>query len=132
MKRDQILHNGDIVVHHGDCIEVMQAMPADSVDAVVCDPPYGLEFMGKEWDGWDSSQAFQAWCQQWATEALRVLKPGGMLLAFGGTRTSHRLASGIEDAGFEIRDSITWMYGSGFPKSLDVGKAIDKRHDWSL
>ena len=69
---------------------------------------------------------FQEWCQLWASECLRVLKPGGHLLAFGGTRTYHRLACGIEDAGFEIRDSLHWIYGSGFPKSLDVSKAIDK------
>jgi hypothetical protein len=100
----------------------------ESVDAVVTDPPYGLEFMG-EWDK-DGHQrtmlAFQNWTREWATEAYRLLKPGGHLLAFGGTRTHHRLASGIEDAGFEIRDSIAWLYGSGFPKSLDVGKAIDR------
>ena len=174
----------------GDCIEVMASMPEASVDAVVCDPPYGLEFMGKEWDrlippargrtaglehaptieesndsphhraaikqpsvlkrcgrcGGNSSgewgrcqcespdfrqnmapiRAMQDWHEAWATEALRVLKPGGHLLAFGGTRTYHRLAAGIEDAGFEIRDTIAWMYGSGFPKSLDLSKAIDK------
>jgi DNA modification methylase len=146
------------------------------VDAVVTDPPYGLEFMGKEWDApWKSearaqsatvvdapevggfqdgnggnafsrsrvrtdtrrhggdmlqaNQGFQSWCEAWAAECLRVLKPGGHLLAFGGTRTWHRLACAIEDAGFEVRDSIAWMYGSGFPKSLDVSKAIDKRRD---
>jgi site-specific DNA-methyltransferase (adenine-specific) len=150
----------------------MAEMDEGSVDAVVCDPPYGLEFMGKEWDsfGGDVRQrddatftkgdrrhglvrhgiggsyggdnqakmvAFAAWCETWAREALRVLKPGGHLLAFGGTRTYHRLTCGIEDAGFEIRDSIAWngaplptvlqwVYGSGFPKSLDVSKAIDK------
>lgn len=178
-----------------DCIEHMRTLDEHSVDAVVCDPPYGLEFMGKEWDrpwaarpgrpagagmtrggfaggngyatrltpsygkAWQNKrcvkcghiasggspcvcpdpewviergntarpmQAFQAWCESWAIEALRVLKPGGHLLAFGGTRTYHRLAAGIEDAGFEIRDCLAWMYGSGFPKSLDVSKAIDR------
>lgn len=197
-------------VRLGECVEAMRAMPADSVDAIVCDPPYGLEFMGKEWDRfgeardartagragegaqtggagftapggsgpfqgevrgasfggkkpmtWRCSRCrkrdqfrahspsvpgcdgewiaepvyegapramlgFQAWCESWAREALRVLKPGGHLVAFGGSRTYHRLAAGIEDAGFEIRDQLQWLYGSGFPKSLDVSKAIDK------
>jgi site-specific DNA-methyltransferase (adenine-specific) len=193
-------YNDDrVTLYHGDCIEVMRSLPDASVDAVVTDPPYGLEFMGKDWDApWQSGVgvgehnagfssgapavagvrgaikalpsftgstnptcancggtkngndrksrkrcrceypifpnttlpkmiAFEQWCFIWATEALRVLKPGGHLLAFGGTRTWHRLAVAIEDAGFEVRDSIAWMYGSGFPKSLDVSKAIDKR-----
>jgi DNA modification methylase len=120
------LDDGDVRLYLGDCVEVMAAMPAESVDAVVCDPPYGLEFMGKEWDRADSPDAFAAWCETWAREALRVLKPGGHLLAFGGTRTFHRLTCGIEDAGFEVRDCLSWLYGSGFPKSLDVSKAIDK------
>lgn len=182
---------------HGDCIEAMRELPVDSIDAIVTDPPYGLEFMGKGWDApWKRGDdintdagltgtgytdggnrlprptftgstnpkclvcrgtrrgrrdgtakvavclcadggkfpnvraaemlAFQEWCNLWTTECLRVLKPGGHLLAFGGTRTWHRLACAIEDAGFEMRDSIAWMYGSGFPKSLDVSKAIDK------
>ena len=194
--------DGDVTVYHGDCLDVLRELPDASVDAVVTDPPYGLEFMGKEWDsfapadmvkrsGWEHAQsgagiardpstphgrvsvsfhkrrstykcgrcgkrdafknrqqcggssdhdwqhewvdkqpvemlAFQQWCQLWAAECLRVLKPGGHLLAFGGTRTYHRMACAIEDAGFEIRDSIHWTYGSGFPKSLDVSKAIDK------
>lgn len=163
-----------------------RAFPDASVDSVVCDPPYGLEFMGKTWDRFDEdsraragmtgtgyadgaerlerpsflgglnpkcracgqwqrggnpcrcdapdfpnerrarSAAFGDWCLDWATECLRVLKPGGHMLAFGGTRTWHRLACAVEDAGFEVRDSIAWLYGSGFPKSLDVSKAIDK------
>lgn len=170
----------------GDCVEAMAELAADSIDAVVCDPPYGLEFMGKEWDrlgdigktshagidtepgfkgfvlpsysgssnrkcgacrkwAWDyperkcvcaapdfpnvkahQARIMQDWHEAWAREAFRVLKPGGYLAAFGGTRTYHRLASGIEDAGFEIRDSLAWLYGSGFPKSLDVSKAIDR------
>jgi len=195
----------------GDCLDVLTAryfavdragaaemrrrIPDASVDAVVTDPPYGLEFMGKDWDApWQEAginadagftavtmadggrrlprptftgstnpgcrncggnlrgrrdgtairpvcvcdepsfpnvravemRAYQAWCQAWAAECLRVLKPGGHLLAFGGTRTWHRLACAVEDAGFEIRPSIHWIYGSGFPKSLDVSKAIDK------
>jgi len=110
----------------GDCIEQMKTLEADSVDAIVTDPPYGLELMGKDWDGFGTPLGFQTWTEQWAREALRVLKPGGHLLAFGGTRMYHRLAAGIEDAGFEIRDTLMWLYGSGFPKSLDVSKAIDK------
>jgi len=97
----------------------MASMGEASVDAIVCDPPYGLEFMGKGWDHGAPGVPF------W-TEALRVLKPGGHLLAFGGTRTFHRLTCAIEDAGFEVRDCLMWLYGSGFPKSLDVSKAIDK------
>ena len=171
-----------VTVHAGDCLDVLKTLPDNSVDAVCTDPPYGLEFMGKDWDRpwavsptqsvgfvgretnltlpsfgdnrnancrgcggrqrgakrcecaapkWDRDPAsdmreFQSWCEQWATECLRVLKPGGHMLAFGGTRTWHRLACAVEDAGFEIRDSIAWLYGSGFPKSLDVSKAIDK------
>jgi DNA methylase len=102
-------------------------LPDCSVDAIVCDPPYALPggFMGVSWDRHESPQAFQAWCQVWADEALRVLKPGGYLLAFGGARTGHRLTCAIEDAGFEVRDSIAWLYGQGYPKSYDVSKAID-------
>ena len=196
-----------VVLYHGDCIEVMRTLPDNSVHAVVTDPPYGLEFMGKEWDGangfrrslndadagrgsvfgrtsrtspeyrtaskatagmakggisaadgmpsflgglnprclscekWqrgsnpctcESPQftnerlprlhAFQEWCEAWASEALRVLRPGGHLLAFGGSRTWHRLASAVEDAGFEIRDSIAWLYATGFPKNPNVLK----------
>jgi DNA modification methylase len=97
----------------------MAAIPDNSIDSIVTDPPYGLSFMGKKWD-YDVPSV-----EIWA-ECLRVLKPGGHLLAFAGTRTQHRMAVRIEDAGFEIRDMIAWVYGSGFPKSLDVSKAIDK------
>lgn len=103
----------------GDCLVTMTNLGAESVDSVVTDPPYGLKFMGKGWDHGVPGMEF------WV-EALRVLKPGGHLLAFGGTRTHHRLMVAIEDAGFEIRDCLMWLYGSGFPKSLDVSKAIDK------
>jgi site-specific DNA-methyltransferase (adenine-specific) len=115
-----------VTLHHGDCLDVLRALPDASVDAVVTDPPYGLVFMGKAWDDHIDNARFGAWCLLWATECLRVLKPGGHLLTFGGSRTWHRLAVAVEDAGFEIRDSIAWLYGSGFPKSLDVSKAIDK------
>lgn len=189
-----------IDLRHGDCVEVLRGMADGSVDAIVCDPPYGLEFMGKEWDrlgapdcdigasnrdlrptaqpgavdlsdrlgvNYNSGRnvrcrrcrrwkwghrpgdggggglgcqcaipdfpnvrgaegaAMQAWHLRWAREAARVLKPGGHLLAFGGTRTYHRLACAVEDAGFEVRDSLAWMHSQGFPKSTDVGRAID-------
>jgi hypothetical protein len=115
-----------VKIHHGDCLEVLAAMPDAWADSVVTDPPYSLGFMGRAWDTHDTPAEFAAWCEAWARECFRVLKPGGHLLAFGGTRTAHRLTCGIEDAGFEIRDAITWLYGSGFPKSLDVSKAIGK------
>lgn len=146
-------------IREGDALKALEAMPDESVDAVVTDPPYGLGFMGKDWDspggvgdmpmrrnhatntvntgvtrqggrqrscaGFVKRQArdaraYREWCEAWAHEAWRVLKPGGHMLAFGGTRTYHRLTSGIEDAGFEIRDCIVWLYGSGFPKSLNL------------
>lgn len=163
----------------GDCLEVMRDLADCSVDAVITDPPYGINFMGKAWDGKAIEQAaareagrdfsnvtrltggavssnrketqrtasgfanrageagaydfslrgnyaFQQWCSQWGAECLRVLKPGGHILCFGGTRTYHRMAAGLEDAGFEIRDCLAWMFGSGFPKSHDVSKGIDK------
>jgi DNA modification methylase len=169
------------MIHHGDCVEGMAALEADSIDAIVTDPPYGIGFMGKEWDGaairaaaardaatrrslgpasasrpgrteprtssafGDAAhyagpvaggRAFQEWCEAWAREALRVLEPGGHLIAFGGTRTYHRLACAIEDAGFEIRDQIQWLYGSGFPKSRNLdgdwegwGTALKPAHE---
>lgn len=104
----------------GDCRAILPGLADSSVDSVVTDPPYELGFMGKAWDA--SGVAFSA--DVWR-EVLRVLKPGGHLLAFGGTRTYHRMTCAIEDAGFEVRDSLHWMYGTGFPKSLDVSKAID-------
>jgi site-specific DNA-methyltransferase (adenine-specific) len=116
-------------VVHGEAVAVLAGLEAESMDAVVTDPPYAISFMGRKWDAHDSPKAFQAWCETWATEALRVLKPGGHALVFGGTRTYHRMTCGLEDAGFEIRDCIAWMHGSGFPKSLDVSKAIDKQRD---
>jgi len=133
----------------GDCIEILKTLPDNSVDSIVTDPPYHLTsivkrfgkegsapaqygtdgafaraskgFMGKEWDGGDIAFRTDVW-----KECLRVLKPGGHLLSFGGSRTYHRMAVAIEDAGFEVRDQIMWIYGSGFPKSHNIGKAIDK------
>ena len=109
-----------------DCVARMAEMEESSVDAVVCDPPYGLKFMGKEFDDLGHGEQQEVWHKKWFAQAFRVLKPGGHLLAFGGARTYHRLAAAAEDVGFEIRDQIMWIYGSGFPKSLDVSKAIDK------
>jgi site-specific DNA-methyltransferase (adenine-specific) len=151
----------------GDCREVLKTLPDNSVDAIVTDPPYGLEFMGKEWDApWKSKDVrqpddptftktdnaygrskvryamgssygsgneamvgFQEWYYEIAKEMLRVLKPGGHILSFGGSRTYHRMACAIEDAGFEVRDQMMWVYGSGFPKSHNISKAIDKKGD---
>jgi site-specific DNA-methyltransferase (adenine-specific) len=108
-----------VTIFCSDCRAVMRDMPENSVDAIVTDPPYGLGFMGKDWDHGVPGETF------WR-EALRVAKPGAHLLAFGGTRTHHRLMVAIEDAGWEIRDCLGWLYGSGLPKSLDVSYAIDK------
>jgi site-specific DNA-methyltransferase (adenine-specific) len=110
-------------LHLGDCLKVLRGVPADSIDSIVTDPPYGLSFMGKKWDY--DVPAVEVWA-----ECLRVLKPGGHLLAFAGTRTQHRMAVRIEDAGFEIRDMIAWVYGSGFPKSRNVGKDIEGMAGW--
>ena len=118
-EREDIFGDGRCILYCGDCLAVLPTLEAGSVDAIVTDPPYGLSFMGKDWDHGVPGEHF------WR-EALRVAKPGAHLLAFGGTRTFHRLAVAIEDAGWEIRDTVMWVYGSGFPKSLDVSKAIDK------
>ena len=104
----------------GDCLQVMATLPEASIDACVTDPPYELGFMGKHWDASGIAYSVEMW-----REVLRVLKPGAHIVAFGGTRTYHRMAVAIEDAGFEIRDCLQWLYASGFPKSLNVSKAID-------
>ena len=109
-------------IYNMDCVEGMKLLDDNSIDSIVTDPPYELGFMGKKWDSTGIAYNVDVW-----RECLRVLKPGGHLLAFGGTRTYHRMTCAIEDAGFEIRDCIQWLYGSGFPKSLDVSKAIDKK-----
>lgn len=106
----------------GNNLDILPTLPDNSVDSIVTDPPYELGFMGKKWDSSGIAYSVELWQQ-----CLRVLKPGGHLLSFGGTRTYHRVAVAIEDAGFELRDSLAWLYGSGFPKSLDVSKAIDKQ-----
>jgi SAM-dependent methyltransferase len=108
-------------VIHGDCRAVLPTLEDSSADSVVCDPPYELGFMGKKWDATGIAYDVTVW-----RECLRVLKPGGHLLAFGGARTAHRMVCAIEDAGFEIREGVVWLFGSGFPKSHDVSKAIDK------
>lgn len=143
----------DVVLFHADCLEVLAMLADDSIDSVVCDPPYGLEFMGKEWDSFDKKErrvkgtggtqapfanhaasldrargkAFQRWCETWASECLRVLKPGGHLVAFGGTRTYHRMTCAIEDAGFEVRDSLHWIYGC-----LSADTEILTEQGWKL
>jgi DNA modification methylase len=106
---------------HGNNLDILPTLADNSIDSIVTDPPYELGFMGKKWDSSGIAYSVELWQQ-----CLRVLKPGGHLLSFGGTRTYHRVAVAIEDAGFELRDSIAWLYGSGFPKSLDVSKAIQK------
>lgn len=113
------LELGSTQLMFGDCLERMRELPDNSIDAIVCDPPYGLSFMGKNWDHGVPGVAY------WL-ETLRVLKPGAYILSFGGQRTYHRLTCAIEDAGYEIRDCVMWVFGTGFPKSLNVSKAIDK------
>jgi site-specific DNA-methyltransferase (adenine-specific) len=147
--------NMTIDLRLGDCLEVLKTIPDNSIDSVVTDPPYGLGFMGKEWDTFDKNQfgnipdecsdenvynkkgfktlpryktdGLYQFANDWAKECFRVLKPGGHLLSFAGSRTYHKICMGIEDAGFEIRDQIMWVYGSGFPKSHNIGKAIQKQ-----
>lgn len=124
-------HEHEVRLLHGECVEVMAGLPEASVDAVVCDPPYGIDWQGESWDGraireaaaraghqqLSANEAFEAWCEIWGKECLRVMQPGAHLLAFGSPRTWHRLTAGLEDAGFEIRDTLIWLYGSGMPKS---------------
>jgi len=158
------------MIIQGDCIEEMKKLPENSMDAIITDPPYGIGFMGKEWDNfkdvtfygrttkgyenkvglrsngsivkgginspatvagdydrsYNGSKSYQKFCNLWSNEAIRVLKPGGFMLVSCSTRMYHRMACGVEDVGFEIRDTIMWLYGSGFPKSLNIGKQIDK------
>ena len=125
----------DLQVLHGDCLQVLEDLPANHVHAVVTDPPYGLAFMGRDWDDF-SPRDYQGFSENWARRAYRVLKPGGHLLAFSGNRTHHRMMTGLEDAGFTVRDTITWHYGSGFPKGKSVDDALDdvapdQADDWA-
>lgn len=149
------------MIIHGDCVEEMKKLEENSIDVIVTDPPYGIGFMGKEWDNFKPSiikdgmekdkrpktqiastrvsniagtydlslsgaRGFQDFCEGWSKEAMRILKPGGFMLVSCSTRMYNRMTCGIEDAGFEIRDTIMWLYGNGFPKSLNIGKQIDK------
>ena len=109
----------------GDSVDKLKELDDNSIDSIVTDPPYGLSFMGKKWD-------YDVPSQEIFEECLRVLKPGGYLLSFAGSRTYHRMAVRVEDAGFEIRDQIMWIYGSGFPKSHNIGKSVDKQGGNSL
>jgi len=111
----------------GDCLDKLRALQTESIDAIITDPPYELGFMGKAWDSTGIAYNVDLW-----KECLRVLKPGGHLLAFGGTKTYHRMACAIEDSGFEIRDQLDWIYASGFPKSLNIGKAVQKQIEKEL
>ncbi len=154
----------DEMIIKGDCIQEMKKLKENSIDAIITDPPYGIGFMGKEWDNFKPStikegmekdkrpktqiastrtsniagtydnsisgaRKYQEFCEVWSKEAIRILKPGGFMLVSCSTRMYHRLVCGIEDAGFEIRDTIMWLYGSGFPKSLNIGKQIDKMNN---
>lgn len=118
------LYDG-ITLHQGDCRDIMRSLPADHFDAVITDPPYGISFAGEKWDT-ATPQGFQAWAQSWGEEALRVIKPGGYLLAFSAPRTYHRLTSGLEDAGFEIRDAMAWIRADGKPAGMDLSSAFDR------
>ena len=122
MTNNPAIQIGDNKVYSGHNLDVLKTFDDNSIDSIVTDPPYELGFMSKTWDSTGIAYSVELW-----QECLRVLKPGGHLLAFGGTRTWHRLGVAIEDAGFEIRDNIAWLYGSGFPKSHNISKAIDKR-----
>ena len=118
------LYDG-ITLHQGDCRDIMREYPDQHFDAVITDPPYGISFRGEKWDT-ATPAGFQAWAQSWGEEALRVLKPGGYMLAFGAPRTYHRLASGLEDAGFEIRDAMAWIRADGKPAGTDISASIDR------
>ena len=109
----------------GNNIDLLKSYEDNTFDSIVTDPPYGIEFLGKDWD--KDTGAMETW-----EECLRVLKPGGYILAFSAARTYHNLATNIESAGFEIRDQIMWLYASGFPKAQDMGKAMKKRGDYYI
>jgi DNA modification methylase len=131
-------------LYGGDCVATMKALGPASVDTVLTDPPYGIDMTSRGWDSFGSARgtppaeaasnrrgedAFEAWCRDWASACIRVLKPGGHLIAFGSPRKWHRLACAIEDTGFEIRDQIAWLYSTGYPKSRDISVAIDEHYN---
>lgn len=118
------LYDG-ITLHQGDCRDIMRTYPDQHFDAVITDPPYGISFAGEKWDT-ATPHGFQAWAQSWGEEALRVIKPGGYLLAFSAPRTYHRLTSGLEDAGFKIRDAMAWIRADGKPAGMDLSSAFDR------
>jgi DNA modification methylase len=127
--------HGSII--EGDSVDVLRELPENEFHAIVCDPPYNFDggFMQQEWDNIGSAKEYQQWCQDWAERALTTLKPGGHLIAFSGNRSHHRLMSGVEDAGYEIRDTITWHYGGGFPKGSQIDRWLDDEYveqfgDW--
>ena len=114
-----------ITLYQGDCRAIMRTLPADHFDAIITDPPYGITFLGEKWDT-ATPTGFQVWAQSWGEEALRVIKPGGYLLAFSATRTYHRLTSGLEDAGFEVRDCMAWIRADGKPAGVDLSSSFDR------
>jgi site-specific DNA-methyltransferase (adenine-specific) len=114
-------------VNQGDSFELMRGVEGNSLDAVITDPPYNLGFMGRSWDTIGTPKKFQEWNEKWAEIAYEKLKPGGYMIVFSGTKTYHRMVSGVEDAGFEVKDMIEWMYGTGFPKSYNISKGFDKQ-----
>jgi len=121
--KDNELKKGELPINKivlGDCLSVMRKFPSNSISTIICDPPYGLKFMGKKWDY--DVPSIEVW-----KECLRVLKPGGTALIFAGSRTQHRMAVNVEDAGFILKDTLMWLHGQGFPKSTDISKQIDKK-----
>lgn len=118
------LYDG-ITLHQGDCRDIMRTYPDQHFDAVITDPPYGISFAGEKWDT-ATPHGFQSWAQSWGEEALRVIKPGGYLLAFSAPRTYHRLTCGLEDAGFEVRDAMAWIRADGKPAGMDLSSAFDR------
>jgi len=138
-----VISEARATVYLGDAVELLPLLPESSIDALVTDPPYGLNFNGHSWDdasgfreslphvdtsAMSAPEVFEAWCTAWAAGALHALKPGAYVAAFGGARTWHRMVRGIENAGFEIRDQIAWLHTTGMPKSMDLAHAIDKHH----
>ena len=118
-------------LYNGDCLKVLKTIPSNSVHSVVTDPPYGIAFDKAEWDDFGGSKGYQKWCQEWAYQCLRILRPGGYLIAFSASRMYHRLVCGVEDAGFKIKNTINWLYSSGTPKCLNFGMRDSRLKGWS-